>query len=140
MENATLCRVCLLLLVVFVSTYRIGVGIHDITPSCSGSGMNGYGLIYQRSTGIHLRLRSRAFIIEENGNYLVYVSVELTMSSMILKREILHELQKRYGNIFHDENVIIAPTHTHSAPGGYTGYLIFDVTTPGFDRNAFQIM
>jgi len=114
--------------------------MYDITPSCSGTGMSGYGYIYQRTRGIHLRLRSRAFIIEENGKYLVYVALELGMTSLVMKKEILSELQKRYGDIFNDENVLIAPTHTHSAPGGYTGYLIYDVCTPGFDREAFHVM
>ena len=48
--------------------YLVGRGIADITGEPAGCGMLGYGKAGQRTAGIQLRLRSRAFVIVDTGN------------------------------------------------------------------------
>jgi len=45
--------------------YLAGRGIADITGEPAECGMLGYGRMGQRSAGIHLRLRARAFVFAE---------------------------------------------------------------------------
>ena len=43
--------------------YLVGRGISDVTGEASGCGMLGYGKADQVSAGIHMRLRTRAFVV-----------------------------------------------------------------------------
>ena len=55
--------------------WLVGVGIADVTGEPWDVGLMGYGMPFQRSTGIHLRQRSRAFVFVDRstGKRLVYV-------------------------------------------------------------------
>ena len=49
-------------------------------------------------------------------------------------------LQKKYGSVYTEKNVAISGTHTHSGVGGYSQYLLFDITALGFNQQAFQAL
>ncbi|MDT5218839.1 MAG: neutral ceramidase, partial [Mycobacterium sp.] len=61
----------------------VGRGIADITGEATECGMLGYGKIEQRTAGIHLRLRSRAFVFQagpqEVNSRLLLVVAELPL-------------------------------------------------------------
>ena len=40
--------------------------------------------------------------------------------------------------LYTSDNVLISGTHTHSAPGGYTGYHIYDLTGGGFNQQTYE--
>lgn len=42
-----------------------------------------------------------------------------------------------FGSLYNKDNVIISGTHTHSAPGGFLGHLLFDLTILGFSRETY---
>ena len=44
----------------------------------------------------------------------------------------MEELRALYGNLYTNENVLISSQHTHSGPGGYFQYYLFDFTSLGF--------
>ena len=78
-------------------------------------------MIDQRSHGIHLRLRSRAYVIEDvpTSKRVVFVSNDICMTFGSIKDNVTSLLQEKFGNLYTTENVMISGTHTHSGPGGY---------------------
>ena len=75
-----------------MSIYKIGIGIHDITGPCSGVAMMGYSMPDQKAHGIHMRLRSRAFIIEKDNKSVVYVCADLGMIFQSVSFAVLKKL------------------------------------------------
>ena len=131
---------CIVFLCSFVfqnidSSYIVGAGIHDVTGPSVEINFMGYAVPSQRGSGIHLRLRSRAFVFEDpvTGQLVCYVSVDGGMASDMVKMRVLEMLQEKYGGeVFFDENVAISGTHSHSGPGGYLAYVLYQTTSLGF--------
>lgn len=121
-------------------TFNIGTGIHDITGPAAESGMMGYGMVKQKTAGIYQRLWARAFVIESpcNQQRVVFVNADLGQLFQGIKQQVVKTLQKKYGDRYSDENVLLTATHTHSGPGAYSTYFFYNITTLGFDRWHFN--
>lgn len=52
--------------------------------------------------------------------------------------QVLKRLQKRYGDMYSDRNVIISGTHTHSTPGGFLMDFLFDLPILGFVKETYS--
>ncbi|KAL6055923.1 Neutral ceramidase [Balamuthia mandrillaris] len=118
--------------------WQIGAGIYDITGPASEIGMMGYAMPNQRTSGIHFRLRARAFVIVQGDKRVAFVSTDSAMIYTSVKREVVKKLQATYGNMYDYDNVVLSGTHTHSGPGGYSEYAIFDITTLGFQKDNWK--
>lgn len=71
----------------------------------------GYAQLHQRGHGIHTRLYARTFIVDdEQRNRIVFVSVDAGMISHAVKRNVVRELQKKFGAIYRYDNVMISGT------------------------------
>lgn len=71
----------------------------------------GYAQLKQRGHGIHTRQYARTFIVEDSPeNRVVFVSVDAGMISHVVKRNVVKELQKKYGNLYKIDNVMISGT------------------------------
>jgi neutral ceramidase len=71
----------------------------------------GYAQLEQRGLGIHTRQFARSFIVEdESQNRVVFVSVDAGMVSHVVKRNVISELQKKYGETYTFDNVMISGT------------------------------
>ncbi|MHA7652075.1 neutral ceramidase [Mycobacterium sp. ML4] len=116
----------------------VGRGISDITGEAADCGMLGYGKIEQRTAGIHLRLRSRAFIFATSQARVLLVVAELPLPMQNVTDEVLRRLAKCYGDTYTAKNTVITTTHTHSAPGGYCGHLLYNLSTSGFRPTTFS--
>src|ERR1043166_1363379 len=116
-------------------TYLIGTGIGEVTDRTSGLQMQGFADDRQKTTDVELPLFSRAFIVEDlaTGKRIVIVSADIWTGTNAVKQQVLERLQGLYGTLYTADNVLISGTHTHSAPGGYAGYRIYDLTGKGFD-------
>jgi len=125
---------------VAASALNVGAGIYDITGPAAERGMMGYAMIDQQTAGIHLRLRSRAFVFESpaTGKRAVFVSADLGAMAQGVQQAVMEKLRAKYGSLYRDENVLLSATHTHSGPGGYFTYALYDLTTFGFDRQNFN--
>jgi neutral ceramidase len=101
--------------------------------------MLGYGKADQQSAGIHLRLRSRAFVIVDagSGQRLLIVVNELPLMFDSVHREVLRRLRDRYGDSYTEANVMITATHTHCGPGGYSDHRLYNSTTHGFRAKTY---
>jgi neutral ceramidase len=120
--------------------FDIGAGVYDITGPAAEVGMMGYAMVEQKTTGIHTRLRSRAFVIASpcNGKRLVFVSADLGQMFQAVKQKVIERLRARYGDLYGDANVMLSATHTHSGPGGYSHYALYNLTVLGFDPQGFE--
>jgi neutral ceramidase len=102
--------------------YLIGRGMTDITGPAVGTQMWGFGRADQITEGIHIRQRSRAFVIaqaDQTNNRLAFVSADLGSIDHHMTLEVIERLQQLFGDTYTLDNVIISATHTHSGPEGY---------------------
>lgn len=68
------------------------------------------------------------------------VNCDIAMISTIVKLEVINGLKELYGDLYRHDNVMIASTHTHSAPGGFLQYVLYIISTQGFNKKNFQII
>uniref|UniRef100_A0A182MZX1 Neutral ceramidase n=1 Tax=Anopheles dirus TaxID=7168 RepID=A0A182MZX1_9DIPT len=123
------------------AAYKVGVGRADCTGPSVEITFMGYAQLTQRGTGIHLRQYARSYVIEdEEGARVVFVSVDAGMMGHAVKRDVLAVLQKKYGELYTHANVVISGSHTHSTPGGFLMYLLYDLTSLGFVPETFNAL
>ncbi|MET7639939.1 neutral/alkaline ceramidase [Streptomyces sp. NPDC005438] len=120
--------------------YRVGRGVSDATGEIAEVGMMGYGRIDQQAEGLHLRLRSRAFVFEDTGTgrRVLLIVVDSPMIFDSVYQAVLKRLKDRHGDTYTARNVMITATHTHGGPGGYSHHLLYNLTTLGFHRQTFE--
>eukprot|EP01127_Copromyxa_protea_P004362 TRINITY_DN14227_c0_g1_i1.p1 TRINITY_DN14227_c0_g1~~TRINITY_DN14227_c0_g1_i1.p1 ORF type:complete len:717 (+),score=195.04 TRINITY_DN14227_c0_g1_i1:170-2152(+) len=96
--------------------------------------MMGYGQGNQTTGGIHFRLRARALVVEDKKtlNKVAYVNLDIALSTLLIKNKVVAELEKTLPGVYGHENLLITATHTHSGPGGYSWYTVYDITTWGW--------
>jgi neutral ceramidase len=120
--------------------YLVGRGIADITGEPADCGMMGYGKADQKSAGIHLRLRSRAFVFADStapdAPFLLVVA-ELPLVFDSVRQEVLNRIAGKYRDRYTDANTMITCTHTHCGPGGYSHHTLYNFTTGGFHPATF---
>lgn len=123
------------------SEYLIGVGSYDITGPAADVNMMGYANSEQTASGIHFRLRARAFIVAEpQGKRVAFVNLDACMASQIVTIKVLERLKARYGDLYTEKNVAISGIHTHAGPGGYLQYVTYIITSLGFVRQSFDVL
>jgi neutral ceramidase len=122
--------------------FLVGSGVADITGPAAELGMMGYARLDQKTAGIHQRLRSRAFVFASpcNGRRVAFVSADLAFVSQAIKQEVVRRLGAVYGPLYDEANVLLSATHTHSGPGGYSHYALYNLTVLGFDRQNFGVV
>ncbi len=122
--------------------FLIGAGIHDVTGPAAEVGMMGYSMPHQKTAGIHIRLRSRAFVISSlnQEKMIVLVSADLGMVFQAVKQAVLRKLEENVSTKgkFKDENVMLSANHTHSGPGGYSHYSLYNLSIMSFDEVNFD--
>lgn len=120
--------------------FMIGSGIYDITGPAAELGMMGYARVDQKTAGIHTRLWSRAFVVSSpcNSKRTVLVTADLGIVTQAIKQKVTERLQQRFGGIYNDKNVLISATHTHSGPGGFSHYALYNLTVMGYDETNFN--
>lgn len=121
-------------------SFQVGAGIYDITGPAAELGMMGYAMVDQKTAGIHQRLRSRAFVIASacNGKRAVFVSADLGQLFQGVRQQVMEKLRARYGTLYTEDNVLLSATHTHSGPGGFSHYALYNLTILGYDKQNFD--
>ncbi|WP_221194843.1 neutral/alkaline non-lysosomal ceramidase N-terminal domain-containing protein [Hoyosella altamirensis] len=117
---------------------RVGCGIADVTGVAFGNGMMGYSMPQQRTGGIHLRLRARAFIVDDGTKRVVFVSADLGMIFDAVRQAVLAELSGSFGSLYGEQNVLLTATHTHAGPGGFSHHLLYNLAPLGFHEKTFR--
>lgn len=118
---------------------RAGFGKADISVFEPGMCMFGWGHPGNVSRRVGKPLFSRAFALEHpaSGTKLVYVCCDLGMISEALRLEVGARLA-REGLGLRDDQLVVTATHTHSAPTGYSTYLMYALSAPGFSRRVLD--
>ncbi len=124
--------------------FNIGAGICDITGPASGRVMLGYSMPDQKTAGIHMRLWSRAFVIAtpDYERCVALVCADLDFISQAVKLAVTKRLKIEFshpsGIVFDAANVLLCANHTHSGPGGYSFYAMYNLAIGGFDEENFK--
>ncbi|WP_199514838.1 neutral/alkaline ceramidase [Nucisporomicrobium flavum] len=119
--------------------YSVGAGIGDITGEAAEVGMLGYADPAQTTSGIASRQWARAFVVADPaGHHVAFVSAEIDFVTQAVQMEVLKRLRARHGSTYTDQNVVLTATHTHSGPGGFSEYTMWNLTTLGFEAPIFE--
>lgn len=113
------------------TSYNIGTGIGEVTDPAVGLPMQGMADQNQITSGVESRLYARAFLVADRASgaaahRVAIVVADIWSATSRVKDAILKRLAAKYGDTYTEENVLVAGTHTHSAPGGYSGALMYD--------------
>ena len=122
--------------------YRIGWGRADVTGPAYGIPMWGFSREGQNTEGLHFRLLARAFIMGEldSTQSLVFVSVDIGSITHSMQLEVVDRLQKKYGDRYRIDNVVLSATHTHAGPGGYWHYGAESPLGSKFNEQHFEVI
>ncbi|KZT65421.1 Neutral/alkaline nonlysosomal ceramidase [Daedalea quercina L-15889] len=115
--------------------YLLGLGIGDITGPVVETNMMGYADRDQTDTGLHMRQRSRAWIVAdlaEPSNRVVFINADIGMGDTGIRRSIVHRLSHEYPGLYTHENVALVATHSHAGVGGYLENLLPHITSLGY--------
>lgn len=115
--------------------YLLGLGIGDITGPVVETNMMGYASLGQTDTGLHMRQRSRAFIVADASspqNRIVFINADIAMGDTGVRRSIVSELSTQFPGVYTNENIAFVGTHQHSGVGGYLENLLPQVTSLGY--------
>ena len=120
--------------------YLVGRGISDVTGPAAENGMMGYSDFGQKTTGLHQRQRSRAYVVVDRatGDRVAYVNADLAMVFRSVQEGVLAKLQARYGNTYTRENLLLSATHTHAGPGGYSHNLAYNLSILGLQQQTLD--
>ncbi len=120
---------------------EIGAAKTDITCTVNGVGMMGWAtpgnVVKNASTPLYAR--AFCFFDPKTGKRLVYVNAEICFVSVFLHSAIIQKLKDEHPELGLDEtNVMLTAQHTHSAPSGFTPYVIYSMPAPGFVPRVFN--
>lgn len=124
--------------------FMIGAGIHDITGPVAGRIMLGYVTPDQKTAGIHMRLWSRAFVIStiDYKKCVALVCADLDFIPQAVKLAVTKKMKEEFNHPslpgFDEKNVLLSANHTHSSPGGYSHYAMYNISIGGFDEDNFN--
>lgn len=105
---------------------KVGVGRADITPP-TGYFTMGNVRSDARAKGQHTRLQARAIVLERGDTKVALVVTDLCCVAGGLLTEAAKLLE---GRGLDETSMVVAGTHTHSAPGQYFPYAAYDITFP----------
>ncbi|KAF8120532.1 Neutral/alkaline nonlysosomal ceramidase [Boletus edulis] len=126
--------------------YLVGVGIGDVTGPVVETNMMGYASLAQTDTGLHMRQRSRAFIIADPSDptsptsRILLISSDICMGDTGVRRSILDALSTDpvLGDLYTPSNTALVGTHSHSGVGGYLEDLLPQTTSLGYVNQTAQ--
>jgi len=112
---------------------KIGAGREEIRmDGATGVVMMGWGDPRHRVSGVKWPLQSRAVALVDDASAkrLILVCLDACAITEALRREVARRLREKHG--IADDEFILSATHTHSAPGGYSTYVFYELTGDGF--------
>lgn len=112
----------------------IGTSKKSITPDVSGITMMGWGQFSNKAYGVGMPIYCRSFVFynKESKKKIVFVCAEIAFITIALKQGVINYLKDLGFDEFDDTNIMISATHTHSAPGGYSHYMMYNLNSYGF--------
>jgi len=115
--------------------FEVGTGKADITVDKKGVGMMGYGMYRNIVLGIETPIYARAIVFRDSksGEKIAYVNAEICFITIAIKSGVEKRFSRNYPELgYNKSNLLLTAQHTHSAPGGYSNYGLYNITIPGF--------
>ena len=117
---------------------QIGASRKLISIRARQIGMMGYGAMHNQVQHAHTDLYVRACLIQDkNDNWLALANAEICFVTQAMHQAVLRELRQQAPEIKID-NLVLSSQHTHSAPGGYSHYMFYNVSVPDFQPEIFD--
>ncbi|KAI0919399.1 hypothetical protein AcV7_006148 [Taiwanofungus camphoratus] len=91
--------------------------------------------MHQINTGLHMRQRSRAWIIAdaaEPSDRVVFINADIGMGDTGVRRSIVSALSAEFPGLYTDDNIALVATHSHAGVGGYLENLLPHITSLGY--------
>lgn len=101
----------------------------------------GYGMHWNTVHDIETPLLARAYVFRhaESGRTTALVVCDMAFVSQAIKTGVLKKLSRKHPNIdLNEASLMLTAQHTHSGPGGYNHYGLYNVTIPGFVVEVYQ--
>lgn len=120
---------------------EVGSAKADITAFVKGVGMLGYGIYYNTMEAVETPLSARAFIFRdsESKRKICFVNCEVCFITIAIKKGVLKALERKHPDFGYDEdNLMLTAQHTHSGPGGYSYYGLYNLSVPGFVMDVYK--
>lgn len=121
--------------------YEVGAGKADITVFKLGVGMMGYGMYYNIVKGVETDLFARALVIRDTttGKKVALVNAEVCFITIAVQRGVWKKLRRKHEDLgFQEDAIMLTAQHTHSAPGGYSHFGLYNMSIPGFVPEVYQ--
>jgi neutral ceramidase len=121
--------------------YEVGAAKKDITAFHKGVGMMGYGMHWNRVEDVETPLHVRAYFFRhsQSGETAVVAVCEMAFMTISVKNGVMKKLNRKHPELgLKEETVMLLAQHTHSGPGGYSHYGLYNVTIPGFVPAVYQ--
>ncbi len=118
--------------------YQVGASRVEMKFDAMGVVMLGWGDPNHKVKGQATPLYARTVAIKDpnTGKRLVMICLDSCFITEALRYAVVEELKKTAG--IEDSEIIISATHTHSAPGGFSSYLVYSLSTNGFSPKIFD--
>lgn len=121
--------------------FEVGAAKIDITVFDEGMCMLGWGNPQNKIGGVGMPLHARAVVVVDAvGNKVAYLCAELAFISLRLRQRVMARLAELPELGLGEHNTVLAATHGHSGPNGYSGDLYYDITAPGFSDRTFRTL
>ncbi len=123
--------------------FEVGLAKDTIDLCPLGVGMLGYGIYSQRVEGTIRPIHVRTFVVRnpQTRQLLAYVCAEICFITQALRSGVLESLSRHHPDLgFNEHNLMLTAIHTHSAPGGFSHHLIYNLTIPGYVPEVYQTL
>ncbi len=127
--------------IIVCAMYEVGVAKVDITAFKLGVGMMGYGMYFNIVKGVETDLFARAVVIRDTttAKKVVLVNAEICFVTVAIRRGVIKKLRRKYSDLgFSEDAIMLTAQHTHSAPGGYSHFGLYNMSIPGFAPEVYQ--
>lgn len=121
--------------------FEVGTGLADITAFKKDIGMMGYGMHWNTVHDVETPLLARAFAFRhvETGRASALVVCDIAFVSQAIKSGVLKKLRRKHPEVdLNEVSLMLTAQHTHSGPGGYNHYGLYNITIPGFVVEVYQ--
>ena len=113
-------------------TFIAGLAKADITHFVPGTTLFGWGVAENVANRVGAPLLARAMVLDtDDASRFVLVVCDLGIISTAL-RDAVEKRATALGFIRDPAQLMLAATHTHSGPSGYSEHLLFAASAPGF--------
>lgn len=100
--------------------------------------MLGYGALHNLATHALSDLYVRSLVLRnDQGAWLAFANAEICFVTQAIQQEVIRRLQAAAPELG-ESKVVLCAQHTHSAPGGYSHYMFYNVTVPDFQPDVFE--